>query len=313
MGFNIENGKLIRYTEEKGVTEVVIPEGVTSIEKKAFYYCSRLSSVNIPDSVTDIKNGAFSYCLGLTYVMIPDSVTNIEENAFFRCKNLISVRLPDRIASIERCVFYCCYSLISVTIPDSVTNIKDCAFYGCKSLNSVMIPDNVISIGEQSFYCCRNLTSVMIPDNVKNIRSRAFSECPHLILTISEVKLPAERIKKDDLNKVYAMLKTRNFSAEVTDEVKYAFLVGDYLKTNHADAEEYIRKNFLDIARFLIDYDNREAIAKFIRMKKFFTKENTDELLQYAIEQEKHEITLMLTDNKHKMGWYDHPADRMKL
>ena len=29
MGFNIENGVLVKYTSEKGVTDVVIPDGVT--------------------------------------------------------------------------------------------------------------------------------------------------------------------------------------------------------------------------------------------------------------------------------------------
>lgn len=39
MGFEIENGVLKKYTEEPGVTEVVIPEGVTSIGAEAFEAC----------------------------------------------------------------------------------------------------------------------------------------------------------------------------------------------------------------------------------------------------------------------------------
>ena len=37
MGFEIENGVLIKYTEEPGVTEIVIPNGVTSIGNFAFF------------------------------------------------------------------------------------------------------------------------------------------------------------------------------------------------------------------------------------------------------------------------------------
>ena len=35
MGFKIENGVLKKYTKEPGVTEVVIPDGVTSIGERA--------------------------------------------------------------------------------------------------------------------------------------------------------------------------------------------------------------------------------------------------------------------------------------
>ena len=39
MGFQIENGVLKEYTKEPGVTDVVIPEGVTRIGNWAFYGC----------------------------------------------------------------------------------------------------------------------------------------------------------------------------------------------------------------------------------------------------------------------------------
>ena len=42
MGFEIENGVLIKYTEEPGVTEVVIPDGVTIIGGYSFSECEMI-------------------------------------------------------------------------------------------------------------------------------------------------------------------------------------------------------------------------------------------------------------------------------
>jgi len=43
MGFKIKNSVLIKYTEEKDVTSITIPDGITSIRKLAFAKCSSLN------------------------------------------------------------------------------------------------------------------------------------------------------------------------------------------------------------------------------------------------------------------------------
>ena len=40
--------------DNKKCTEVMIPEGVTSIGEYAFWYCSSLTSIDIPESVENI-------------------------------------------------------------------------------------------------------------------------------------------------------------------------------------------------------------------------------------------------------------------
>ena len=56
------------YLNNGLVTELNIPEGVTSIGSYAFYGCTGLTSVTIPDSVTSIGWGAFYNCMGLTSI-----------------------------------------------------------------------------------------------------------------------------------------------------------------------------------------------------------------------------------------------------
>ena len=107
--------------------EVVIPESVeyegatysvTSIEEKAFYHCSGLTSVTIPNGVTSIGNMAFRECTGLTSVTIPNSVTSIRWEAFRDCSGLTSVTIGNGVTSIGEYAFSGCSALTSVHMSD---------------------------------------------------------------------------------------------------------------------------------------------------------------------------------------------------
>ena len=162
------------------LTSVTIPNGVTNIGDYAFYGCSGLTSVAISDGLTSIGSYAFSQCSGLTSVAIPDGVTSIGSFAFSQCSGLLSIAIPDGVKNIEEYTFRLCSSLTSITIPSSVTSIGAYAFYGCSSLTSVTIPDGVINIEERTFSDCSGLTSVAIPNSVKSIGNNAFSSCSAL-------------------------------------------------------------------------------------------------------------------------------------
>ena len=51
------------------VKDLIIPNSVTSIGERAFYYCKGLTSVKIPNSVTSIGKEAFHGCFKLTTVV----------------------------------------------------------------------------------------------------------------------------------------------------------------------------------------------------------------------------------------------------
>ena len=89
---NIMSSSRTLYIGGKKVEgELVIPDGVTSIESNAFKSCTRLTSVTIPDSVTKIEAAAFDDCMGLTSMVIPDSVTKIGAYAFGGCTGLRTI------------------------------------------------------------------------------------------------------------------------------------------------------------------------------------------------------------------------------
>ena len=168
------------YLNNELITDLVIPEGVTSIKNCVFCGCKSLTSVTIPNSVTSIGIYAFRECSALTSITIPDSVTSIEDSAFSGCSSLESVDFGNGVTSIGSYAFSGCSLLESVTIPDSVTSIEDDVFSECSSLESVDFGNGVTSIGLQAFFGCTSLTSLTIPDSVTNIGSNAFMFCSTL-------------------------------------------------------------------------------------------------------------------------------------
>jgi len=174
------NGNSYEIYQMRGVKNVIIPSGVTSIGDYAFYHCSSLTSIEIPDGVTSIGNYAFRNCSSLKSIALPESLTSIGENAFCDCRSLTSIDLPESLTTIGYATFQNCSSLKSINIPDSVTSIGDSAFCDCSSLTSIEIPDGVTSIGDYAFRNCSSLKSIDIPDSVTSIRYSAFYNCTSL-------------------------------------------------------------------------------------------------------------------------------------
>ena len=131
-----------------------IRKGTKIICDVSFCCCESLSNIVIPDSVTSIGNMAFCRCRSLRDIVIPEGVTSIRNGTFWGCISLKEVAIPNSITSIGDWVFTGCTSLSSVVIPDGVTSIGGRAFDGCTSLRSVVIPDGVTSIEEFTFCGC---------------------------------------------------------------------------------------------------------------------------------------------------------------
>ena len=162
------------------LTSITLPEGVTSIGESAFSRCSSLTSITIPASVTSIGGSAFSGCSSLTSVIIAEGVTSIGGYAFAGCSNLTAINIPEGVTSIGGYAFSGCSSLTSITIPEGVTSIGYYAFDDCESLTSITLPESVTSIGDEAFFGCSSLTSITIPASVTSIGDEAFKSCSSL-------------------------------------------------------------------------------------------------------------------------------------
>ena len=123
--FEIEDGILKRYSGPAG--DLVIPDGVTHIDKEVFFYNRRLTSVVIPNGVISIGDRAFKDCNNLTRVILPDSINSIGEMAFGFCGKLTECNLwPSDIQVVKKHAFIGCpLQLHSVYLPESLTAFGD--------------------------------------------------------------------------------------------------------------------------------------------------------------------------------------------
>ena len=207
------------YLNGQLVTDLVIPEGVTSIGMSAFLCFTSIESVAIPDSVTYIGHLAFTNT-SIESVTIPDSVTSIgyaafgpalkyneydnalylgnQDNPYLALialkENASSCTINKSTKIVADGAFISSYPTIEsisadenneyFTVIDGILFDKDCKKLICypagKTSATYTIPDGVTSIGEFAFSWCKSLESVAIPDSVTYIGQQAFLYCTSL-------------------------------------------------------------------------------------------------------------------------------------
>lgn len=157
-----------------------LPDSITSVEYRAFWYCYKLESITLSNAITSIGSEAFRFDESLTSITLPDSVTTLGFYVFGGCKALKSVTLSQNLTSIKDHTFIDCSSLLNITIPASVKSIGYEAFAGCFQLEEVTIENGVREIGKESFKFCNKLKSITLPISVEEVGERAFSGCSAL-------------------------------------------------------------------------------------------------------------------------------------
>jgi len=184
--------------DDEDITQVNIPDSVTSIGSNPFKNCVNLRAIvvspshptlatidgvlfdkvnkvlvcypqafttesyTIPQGILVIGDYAFSRCENLIEISIPDSVITIGDYAFFRCANLSQITIPNSVISIGDSAFRACDALVHITIPDGVASIGIEVFAGSESLEEVTIPNSLVSIGTSPFLFCSGLHTINI-------------------------------------------------------------------------------------------------------------------------------------------------------
>lgn len=293
MSFIIENGVLEEYIPS-GETDVVIPEGVTSIKKLVFYglECQKIKSITLPRSLTIIERCTFDSCRYLQSVDIPDSVTKIEDYVF-------------NGSGIQ-----------SIAIPNSVTSIGDHAFSWCKNLRSITIPESVTSIGNYAFENC-GVREITIPDSVTHIGYGAFS---NIKITFSSKGFQVSFfLKKWGLNiderilaRFYNAPIYYNFERIRLTCYKYPMALLRFFAHNEDEYQKYIKRNITKTSRYLID-ENNCKIMNIVLDAGFVTKYGINKLINYSVKKKQTEMTALLLEYKNKHFGFTDINKRFRL
>lgn len=160
-----------------------------SVAHNLYLNGSNVTDLVIPDGVTTVKENAFAYFRGMKTLTIPSSVETIGDSAFYNCDSLKNVVISDSVKSIGKWAFAHCLSLESVTFGEGIESVEEGAFYGCDKLSAVHVKDlekwcsiSFGSIESNPLYYAGNLyingellTELTIPEGVTEIKFCVFA------------------------------------------------------------------------------------------------------------------------------------------
>lgn len=108
---------IMAFNGNQTLTDVVIPEGVTTLKDMSFYNCTNLVNVTLPSTLTRLEGESFALCSKLTSITLPDNLTFLDSYAFHGS------------------------GLTSITIPKNLTDFLD--FYETNNLKTINVaPEN---------------------------------------------------------------------------------------------------------------------------------------------------------------------------
>ena len=161
------------HSEE--LTEIKIPDTVTTIAKSAFFRDKSLRAANLPDSLQLIDKNAFWGCVSLEKIVLPEKCT-VLDFAFAFCEGAKEI-VPNACSMKNEGVFRNCISLESIKIPIATEGIYRLVFENCKKLKKVVLNEGLESLHGDAFRGCA-IEEIFIPRSVRHVYSPF--ECENL-------------------------------------------------------------------------------------------------------------------------------------
>ncbi|MBR1591485.1 MAG: leucine-rich repeat protein [Ruminococcus sp.] len=249
------------YDDENNNEELIIPDGITSINYGAVFNCQYLRKIFIPAGVEDINNISFLDCPCLEYIEVD------KKNKIYFDADGILYKRNTRYNRIDL-----------VKVPDTRT--------------SVTLPLNAAA-NVASFSFCFNLEEFIFvnPENHKKLKlnfrlefNGNFVKNNFLIDIYNLIGCSDFSLKLPYNIKYQAIVKMFLCKWFARDDL-------------NKNTEEYIRKNLVKFMKFFIENNDTELIKSLIDSG-FVNSRNIGKYISYADERENFEIFDMLTEYK---------------
>lgn len=185
---------------QTSLTEINIPDNVSTIEDYAFYNNEKLQQVTFGSNLKSVGFESFAYCRPLSKIELPEGVEEVKGKAFYECSNEY-IYLPSTLKHIGEDAFYRNGNnfpqKVDVFIPDiddwleidfddensNPVNAKrneSNLYVNHSMIKSLIIPQGHTSIKNYAFVGCTSIQDVTIGHQVTTIGISAFKDCSNL-------------------------------------------------------------------------------------------------------------------------------------
>lgn len=127
----------------RAVTDLVIPEGVTSIGVNGMDFCYGLKNVSLPSTLKSAAAYAFSNCGALNEITFPNTFETFGDHTFYKDTALQHFTFPTSVTAIPASMFEACHSLSYIVIPYTITSIGAKAFSEGYGLTYIKFEGNI--------------------------------------------------------------------------------------------------------------------------------------------------------------------------
>lgn len=242
---------------------------VKEIGYRAFWDCTKITSVKIYSNIKKIGEYAFGACSKLSKISISDYVEYIHSTAFnntayykdkanwvsdvlYVSKHFLKAdtcisgnyQIKEGTKSIAEGAFRGCKSLKAVVLPNSIKDIHAFTFYGCSKLSHIYIPEGVESIGEEAFVGCK-LTGIHLPSTLKRIGSCAMSVVPAMYIPANTREFGVQALS----GKIYGEVGSAAQSFAEEDGLSFTPI------TEHTHSIETVKHSVASVNTCGITYD----------------------------------------------------------